>query len=46
MLENLRDNQKLTLLVISLASFMAYLDISIVNVSLPTMAKYFGVTTK
>jgi len=45
MLENLRDNQKLTLLVISLASFMAYLDISIVNVSLPTMAKYFGVTT-
>lgn len=45
MLESLRDNQKLTLLVISLASFMSYLDISIVNVSLPTMAKYFGVTT-
>jgi EmrB/QacA subfamily drug resistance transporter len=45
MLESLRDNQKLTLLVISLASFMSFLDISIVNVSLPTMAKYFGVTT-
>jgi EmrB/QacA subfamily drug resistance transporter len=45
MLESLRDNQKLTLLVISLASFMSYLDISIVNVSLPTMAKYFGVST-
>ncbi|MCC7551471.1 MAG: DHA2 family efflux MFS transporter permease subunit, partial [Methanobacterium sp.] len=45
MLESLRDNQKLTLLVISLANFMSFLDISIVNVSLPTMAKYFGVTT-
>jgi len=45
MLESLKGNQKLTLLIISLASFMAFLDISIVNVSLPTMAKYFGVTT-
>jgi len=45
MLESLRDNEILTLLVISLASFMSFLDVSIVNVSLPTMAKYFGVTT-
>jgi len=45
MLESLRDNQKLTLMVISLASFMSFLDISIVNVSLPTMAKFFHVTT-
>lgn len=45
MMESLRDNQKLTLLVISLASFMSFLDVSIVNVSLPTMAKYFGVST-
>jgi hypothetical protein len=32
MLESLRDNQKLTLFVISLSSFMVFLDISIVNV--------------
>jgi len=45
MFENLRNNQKLSLFIISLGSFMAYLDISIVNVSLPTMAKFFQVGT-
>ena len=45
MFENLRNNQKLTLLIISLGAFMAFLDISIVNVSLPTMAKFFHVGT-
>jgi DHA2 family metal-tetracycline-proton antiporter-like MFS transporter len=43
--EILRNNQKLTLLVISLGAFMGFLDVSIVNVSLPTMAKFFGVST-
>lgn len=45
MFESLRNNQKLTLLVISLGAFMGFLDVSIVNVSLPTMAKFFGVST-
>jgi DHA2 family metal-tetracycline-proton antiporter-like MFS transporter len=41
----LRDNNKLVLFVISLASFMAFLDISIVNVSIPLMDTYFNVST-
>lgn len=45
LLESLRDNQNLTLLVISLGAFMGLLDVSIVNVSLPTMAKFFHVGT-
>lgn len=45
MLEKLKGNQKLALLVISLGAFMGFLDVSIVNVSLPTMAKFFQVGT-
>ena len=45
MFESLKGNQKLTLLIISLGAFMGFLDVSIVNVSLPTMARFFGVDT-
>lgn len=43
MLESLRNNQKLTIITICLAAFMGLFDISIVNVSLPTMANYFTI---
>ncbi|MBM4240656.1 MAG: MFS transporter [Euryarchaeota archaeon] len=43
MLEKIKNNQKLTIFIISLASFMGFFDISIVNVSLPTIARYFSV---
>lgn len=43
MFESLRNNQKLTIVTICLAAFMGLFDISIVNVSLPTMASYFSI---
>ncbi len=45
MLVNLKENNIIVLFVISLASFMAFLDISIVNVSIPIMDTYFNVST-
>jgi heme/copper-type cytochrome/quinol oxidase subunit 2 len=45
MFEYLRNNQQLSLLIISLGAFMGFLDISIVNVSLPTMTIFFHVGT-
>ncbi|MCK9151362.1 MFS transporter [Methanobacterium alcaliphilum] len=43
LLEKLRNNQKLTIIIICLASFMGFFDISIVNVSLPTIAHHFSI---
>jgi DHA2 family metal-tetracycline-proton antiporter-like MFS transporter len=45
MFEYLRNNQQLSLLIISLGAFMGFLDMSIVNVSLSTMAIFFHVGT-
>ena len=43
MFEKFRNNRRLTIFIICLASFMGFFDISIVNVSLPTMASYFHI---
>ena len=38
-------SQRLTIFTISLAAFMGSLDVTIVNISLPTIARYFNVGT-
>jgi EmrB/QacA subfamily drug resistance transporter len=45
MAENAPANTRLLLLTVGIAVFMSSLDITIVNISLPTIAQEFGVTT-